>query len=54
MKICIYQNGIKTFQDYSIMYKNIKKFFGTDAKPCFSTKLTNDRMRYQSRAFGFL
>jgi len=53
MKIGIYKDGPRTFYDYSFMYTNMKRFFGTDAKTSFSTKRTNDRMRYQSGSFVF-
>ncbi|MDD3382135.1 MAG: FRG domain-containing protein [Bacilli bacterium] len=51
LKIGIYSNGKKTYKDYKEIYDKMGRLFGNDAQFSFSSKVTNDRMRYQQGTF---
>lgn len=51
LKIGIYKQGYRTFEDYKTIFIEMGRLSGTNADTFFSDKVTNDRMRYQSGSF---
>lgn len=53
LKIGIYKDGPKTSKDYLFMHEKMGEISNSLATIKFSSKKTNDRMKYQSGAFVF-
>ncbi len=53
MKIGIYKKGVRSSLDYSIMFREMGRLYGTDADTKILLNKTNDRMKYQSGLFVF-